>query len=49
MKVLGSIYWQRIQWRGHACAAGFNLEGNLDDFYPLLVEKIGHYLSGIKL
>lgn len=34
---------------GHACAAGFNLEGNLDDFYPLLVEKIGHYLSGIKL
>ncbi len=32
---------------GHACAAGFNVERKLDDFYPELIEKIGHHLAKV--
>ncbi len=33
---------------GHACAAGFNLEMDLDEFYPEFVNEIGKHLERIK-
>ncbi len=30
---------------GHACAAGFNVEGVIEDFYPPLVDAIGKHLA----
>ena len=33
---------------GHACAAGFNLEKDLDDFYPEFVSAIGEHLKRVE-
>lgn len=30
---------------GHACAAGFNLQGNLDRFYPQLIERLERHFN----
>ena len=30
---------------GHACAAGFNVEGSIDTFYPNLIDAIGKHLE----
>ena len=34
---------------GHACAAGFNLEKDLDDFYPEFVRAIGEHLKLVEV
>ena len=36
---------KRFSGGGHACAAGFNLERDLDDFYPEFVSAIGEHLE----
>ena len=33
---------------GHACAAGFNLSGTLDQLYDRLVEEIGKHLQAVE-
>ncbi len=33
---------------GHACAAGFNLEKDLDEFYPEFVSAIGEHLKRVE-
>ena len=33
---------------GHACAAGFNLEMDLDEFYPEFVSAIGEHLKRVE-
>lgn len=32
---------------GHACAAGFNQERSLEDFYPVLVQAVGEHLAKV--
>lgn len=38
---------KEFQGGGHACAAGFNMEKKLEDFYPDLVDKIGKHLAKV--
>ena len=32
---------------GHACAAGFNLDGNLEEFYPVLAREVEAHLAKV--
>lgn len=40
---------KRFSGGGHACAAGFNFEGEMDVFYPLVVKAVGEHLAQVKL
>jgi len=33
---------------GHTCAAGFNVEGTMDSFYPPLIQAIESHLQGVE-
>ena len=39
------ILAKEFQGGGHACAAGFNVAGTIDQFYSLLVDAIGRHLD----
>jgi phosphoesterase RecJ-like protein len=30
---------------GHACAAGFNVDSSIEEFYPKLIRTIGEHLQ----
>jgi phosphoesterase RecJ-like protein len=30
---------------GHACAAGFNVDSTIEEFYPKLIQTIGEHLQ----
>lgn len=34
---------------GHSCAAGFNFEGKMSDFYPQLINALGKHLEIVKV
>jgi phosphoesterase RecJ-like protein len=39
---------KRFSGGGHACAAGFNVERKLEDFYPEFVTAIGEHLRQVE-
>ena len=41
------ILAKEFQGGGHACAAGFNIDMSLDEFYPELVKAIGEHLATV--